>query len=103
MNNLNNMNNGMSNQQSVPNKCTPSNNVNQHRNLQTVYSSKCNDHLTPNVSNTSNIVMGSMSDKSWSNVRGYGFIQHASCDNQLTSHHWNRIPSLNINKNDKCS
>ncbi len=88
---------------STPNKCLASNTVNQHRNLQTVYSSKCNDHLTPIVQNTSNGVNDIRSDKSWSNVRGFGFIQQANCSANVTAHKWNRIPSLQVKKEDKCS
>ena len=91
------------NNQSIPSTCTASRTLNQYPTLQTVYNSKCNDHVTPNPSNNSNLVVDIKSDKSWSNVRGFGFIQHASCNNTLNTYQWNRIPSLNINKNNQCS
>jgi hypothetical protein len=95
------MNNNQSNQ-SVPSTCTPNRTLNQHPTLQTVYSSKCNDHVTPNPSNTSNFIADIKSDKSWSNVRGFGFIQQATCNNKVTEYAWNRIPTLNVSKNNQC-
>lgn len=91
------------NASSVPNQCVQSNTLNQNIHLQTVYNSKCNDHLTPNVQNTSNIVNNIRSDKTWSNVRGFGFIQQANCDAHVSAHAWNRIPNLKVSKDDSCS
>jgi hypothetical protein len=87
----------------VPNQCVASKTLNQNQKLQTVYNSKCNDHLTPQVQDTCNSVKNILSDKSWSNVRGYGFIQQASCDNQVTEYQWNRLPNLNVHKNNTCA
>lgn len=87
----------------VPNMCVQSKTNNQNTNLHTVYSSKCNDHLTPVVHDSSNAVSGLKSDKSWSNVRGFGFINQASCDNNVTKHPWNRIPNLNVKKDNSCA
>ena len=64
----------MNNQISIPNQCVASKTLNENRHLQTVYNPKCNDHLTPQVYNTTNVVKDIRSDKTWSNVRGYGFI-----------------------------
>ena len=93
----------MNNQSSVPNNCVASKTLNENRNLQTVYNSKCNDHLTPMVFNTSNAVKDIRSNRTWSNARGYGFIQQATCDANVTAHPWNRIPSLNVKKNNSCA
>ena len=87
---------------SMPTTCSRSNTVNQNTNLQTVYSSKCNDHLTPVVHDSSNAVSGITSDKSWSNVRGFGNIQQAACDGKVTTYPWNRLNNLNVKKDDPC-
>jgi len=92
----------MSNQ-SVPSECVASNTLNQNTNLQTVHNSKCNNHLTPNVSDKSNEVKDIRSDKTWSNARGFGFIQQATCDAKVTAYPWNRLPALNVKKDDPCS
>jgi hypothetical protein len=88
---------------SVPNQCVQSRTINQNTNLQTVYSSKCNDHLTPIVHNTSNSVDSIRSNKTWSNVRGFGFIQQATCDATVSAYAWNRIPTLQVRKDDSCA
>ena len=88
---------------SVPNQCVQSRTINQNTNLQTVYSSKCNDHLTPIVHNTSNLVDSIRSNKTWSNVRGFGFIQQATCDATTSAYAWNRIPTLQVKKDDSCA
>jgi len=55
------------------------------------------------VFNTSNAVKDIHSNRTWSNARGYGFIQQATCDANVTAHPWNRIPSLNVKKNNSCA
>ena len=87
----------------VPGTCVESKTKNQNTNLQTVYNSKCNDHLTPIVHDSSNSVNGIKSDTSWSNVRGFGNIQQATCDNTLTAHPWNRLTNLNVKKDSPCA
>ena len=87
----------------VPNKCVESKTKNQNTNLQTVYNSKCNDHLTPAVHDSTNAVSGLKSDKSWSNVRGFGNIQQATCDNKVVSYPWNRLTNLNVKKDNSCA
>ena len=93
----------LQNVSSVPNQCAQSNTSNKNTNLQTVYNSKCNDHLTPQVNNTTNVVEDIRSDKTWSNVRGYGFIQQANCDASVQAYPWNRLPALDVKSNDKCA
>ena len=93
----------MNNESSIPNNCVASKTLNENRHLQTVYNSKCNDHLTPKVFDTSNAVKDIRSDRSWSNARGYGFIQQATCDAQVTAHPYNRLTNLNVKKNDSCA
>ena len=93
----------MNNQSSVPNNCVASKTLNENRHLQTVYNSKCNDHLTPAVFDTSNAVENMQSNRTWSNVRGFGFIQQANCDLKVTAHPWNRVPSLEVKKDDSCA
>ena len=93
----------MNNESSIPNNCVASKTLNENRHLQTVYNSKCNDHLTPKVFDTNNAVKDIRSDRSWSNARGYGFIQQATCDAQVTAHPYNRLTNLNVKKNDSCA
>jgi hypothetical protein len=88
---------------STPHQCAVNKTVNQNRNLQTVYNSKCSDHLTPVVHDTTNNVKDIRSDKTWSNVRGFGYIQQSTCDAHVTAYPWNRVPTLNIKKGDQCS
>ena len=90
------------NYKSIPNSCVPLKNSSQQvRDLHTVYSSKCNDHLTPQVSQATNLVANIRSERSWSNVRGYGFIVMANCEGRQQYKPWNRIPSLKRGNN-KC-
>jgi len=83
------------NYKSLPNSCVPLKQSSPEvRNLHTVYQSKCNDHLTPQVTQATNLVKNIRSERSWSNVRGYGFIVMANCAGREESNPWNRIPSL---------
>ena len=93
----------MNNESSVPNTCALSTTLNENRHLQTVYNSKCNDHLTPMVFNTSNAVKDIRSNHTWSNVRGFGYIQQYTCDNQVSVHKWNHVPRLDVSKNNSCA
>ena len=93
----------MNNQSSVPNQCTASKTINENRHLQTVYNSKCNDHLTPMVFNTSNAVKDIRTHHTWSNVRGYGFIQQAAFNSKVTANPWNHIPKLDVKKDNSCA
>ena len=91
------------NASSVPNQCVQSKTLNQNTNLKTVYNSKCNDHLTPTVHDATNAVNDIRSDKTWSNVRGFGFIQQANCDARVSAYPWNRVPALDVTKDNKCA
>jgi hypothetical protein len=88
---------------SVPNQCVQSKTLNQNTNLQTVYNSKCNDHLTPHIHNATNAVNDIRSNKTWSNVRGFGFIQQANCDAHVSAFVWNRVPTLKVRKDNNCA
>ena len=90
------------NYKSIPKSCVPSKEFSQKvRDLHTVYSSKCNDHLTPQVNQANNLVKNIRSERSWSNVRGYGFIVMTNCEGRQEHKPWNRIPSL-IRGNERC-